>query len=787
MEEQYSRGMIDGRATFLLSYSERYVDRVARPVANALEARGIRAIMVGEEPLPSDATSAPSDKVEWFFRHADMVVYLATPDDRLQSGGVQTRQNIIDEHRLGQQMPHLRNRLLVFKAAEVILPSNLNPVYEQLPEDDPDWIVQQIMRQAVEWRVIGSDPVATTRDAAHGDASNTLDRSADKSDSGATKQVDTALRNILELRAEGHAETDLEGLVRSELAIAGHLNAAGSEDVMSAHAANRIFRYRHSFRLSDDERRLLLRTYLQRRREENTPGIYWIAKMSKSELTTLLTDLAINDPVDEIRSQSLSILAGMGQPRSDDDALAFLEKVLARSGSAVRSAAFEFIASRPGRKLRPLIAKYEVDADLSFAAIRSKALIDLRSNPTKVFRLVRGEIALRNSEEIVDSLVEASNRISEDEVRASLGQGVKDAQLIAIRVASRKGILDERIVSGLYKSKSNPQVVAASLKSLLEARLPLSSDLFRSILDAKTDDNGSYFRYDNENEMLRRFWESQPNEKLVDSIEWTDIEAPIRYEVFGRRHRSWAKRFARKDLQTDFERVRKASRDAVIASSTKAVAEKLGRAPSRAELAEAHSGAFERLGVFFEGGRIDAFMLSLFQSAALKVLVENPRREDVKLARRFANSDDIDVRKAALDLFEKVATTHDASTLKSLSETFYTAEDELRAAKLAYSVTFKKNRLQTLLSFSEKSACQAWAISELASVSGGLEELWKMLRSDTAEKRDDAVAALWDGIADGKQDDVLNMYMEGHHYYNVVREFDKRINAPRWLSEALDA
>src|ERR1700678_1909995 len=148
---------LDGKATIVLSYSERYKDEVAKPVAQGLQQYGFRTILVGEEPLPSDIASNPDRKVDWYFRRADMAVFLATPDDQLISGEVQTRQNIIDEHRLGLELDQLNDRLLVFKSKDVVLPSNITPAFERLPLDDPDWIVAKIVEQARTWRLLPHD------------------------------------------------------------------------------------------------------------------------------------------------------------------------------------------------------------------------------------------------------------------------------------------------------------------------------------------------------------------------------------------------------------------------------------------------------------------------------------------------------------------------------------------------------------------------------------------------------------------------------------------------------
>lgn len=150
--------MLAGQPLILISYSERFRSTVAQPVADRLAAYGVRAVLVGEEPMPAGLDSHPDAKVTYFFDLADMVVFLATPDDRVESGELHTRQNIVDELRRGLERQHLKHKLLVFKADDVVLPSNVNPVYEPLPLDEPEWIAERVVRQAREWGLLPREP-----------------------------------------------------------------------------------------------------------------------------------------------------------------------------------------------------------------------------------------------------------------------------------------------------------------------------------------------------------------------------------------------------------------------------------------------------------------------------------------------------------------------------------------------------------------------------------------------------------------------------------------------------
>ena len=145
--------LLDGAPTVFLSCSERYKLTVAAPIRDALSTFGVRAIIVSDEALPVDAQNNPDAKVDSYLNRSDTFVALCTPDDVLLDGTVQCRQNIIDELQRASNRPHLKSRIQVFKAREVKLPSNINPVYDQLRLDDLNSIVTSILRQLGTWGV----------------------------------------------------------------------------------------------------------------------------------------------------------------------------------------------------------------------------------------------------------------------------------------------------------------------------------------------------------------------------------------------------------------------------------------------------------------------------------------------------------------------------------------------------------------------------------------------------------------------------------------------------------
>ena len=150
--------MLNGRVAVFISCSERFKNRVAIPIREALAQRNIHGIVVSDEPLLPAALGDPESKVETYLDASDAFVALATPDDRLGDGTVQTRQNIIDEHGRARSRPRLRQRIQVFKHPEVRLPSNINPTYEHLDVDDVSALPGLILRQLDAWGLLEAQP-----------------------------------------------------------------------------------------------------------------------------------------------------------------------------------------------------------------------------------------------------------------------------------------------------------------------------------------------------------------------------------------------------------------------------------------------------------------------------------------------------------------------------------------------------------------------------------------------------------------------------------------------------
>lgn len=380
--------MLDGEPVVLISYSGRFQAQLAAPVAERLRRHGLRPILVGEEPLPAGVDSNPNAKVSYFFDHADMVVYLATPDDRLQSGEIHTRQNIIDEHRTGLERGHLKHKLLVFKAPEVTLPSNINPVFDQLPLDDPEWIVERVLKQAAVWGVLPKTPVTPGEPRSpqsSGGAHQDPVVAADRQEGAGVDQAGTAAE-ALRFALRG-GEVNLDELRRAQLAVAGVLAEQGLSDTLGVHFVNQLFARRHSLNLRPPERTLLLRTYLHYASDDNVPGCAWFRAWRRAELLELLCSFAAGDADVAVRTKALALLRELKYAPPLEELESLLAPMLGSDEFRLRWAAIEFLVARADPETLGLLDDQRLEERDPHKTASARLQILAASDPDAALRL----------------------------------------------------------------------------------------------------------------------------------------------------------------------------------------------------------------------------------------------------------------------------------------------------------------------------------------------------------------------------------------------------------------
>jgi hypothetical protein len=156
--------VLHGHVAVFLSCSERFKPGLAWPVRDALNAQGLRTIIISEEP-PLGSAAGEETSAEPYLDASSAFVALCTADYELSDGSRYPRANIIDEIQQALGRPHLRDHAQVLKAPGVLLPSDITPTYDSLDVTKPAVAAEVILKQLQQWGIlpVPESPVAPHR------------------------------------------------------------------------------------------------------------------------------------------------------------------------------------------------------------------------------------------------------------------------------------------------------------------------------------------------------------------------------------------------------------------------------------------------------------------------------------------------------------------------------------------------------------------------------------------------------------------------------------------------
>jgi hypothetical protein len=152
--------MLRGQVAIFLSCSEKFKTALAWPIRDALAGRGLRAVIVTDEPpLPVPGQSGDAEaKAEPYLDASSAFVALCTADYELSDGSRYPRANIIDEIQQARARPHLRDRSQVLKSPGVLLPSDITPTYDSLDPSRPAAAAEVVLKQLQQWGMGPASP-----------------------------------------------------------------------------------------------------------------------------------------------------------------------------------------------------------------------------------------------------------------------------------------------------------------------------------------------------------------------------------------------------------------------------------------------------------------------------------------------------------------------------------------------------------------------------------------------------------------------------------------------------
>ncbi len=769
--------MLDAKPTIFISHSSKYKDEVAVPFRDHIESLGMKAVLVEEMPHPAEAGSEPEAKVEYFLQGADMFVALLTPDDRVEGGEVRARANIADEIGRAKSLPHLRRRIQVFKAPEVVVHSNINPTRETLDITNPAASFSAFERQAVEWGVMPRPNEGPS--TAAGPIGPTEGEQPESSiGDNASEQAGAALAELRALLLDLDQEPLISrplAIRRAHIAASTALTSLSSASIYGVHELNGLYRTRTELRLSAEEVRHLLRSVVSHLSIDTAPGWYWLRNASAAECYEMLVEFAAADPDSSVRTKSLELLANTRRKLAPKWVKALVVSGLDSGKGQVRSAALKLLAAKGDVRLLSQIGS-DLGPDASEAILEVRA----RETPSAALRALVAD-PYNHNDAIEEGLLASPKKLPASTLRSGLSASFFRTRILCLRGLERSRRLRHTDLDALLSdnnSKVRDEALrVASRKGWKVDQKTADEIVSTSDLDifATTDLQLAYFGTLERDELRRRL-------KWIGGHGW-DV-----YAALGLSDGKEAAKRARADLDSEFSAMRATYRAEVRRSIEGQLFKENQELALRKDKARLEELIEHELTTFFSNYEdLDPFTLKRFQAAALRVLTKVGTPSDATYARDLLYSNEHDIVLGAIRLLARFGGPEDAAKVVDASNQLY-FESRTEGARTAATLAGDKAAIAKLMLESDDNDLRLVGIKSLdgASIEEAQEILLPLLNDDSGSIRAAATDQLAKRLSRSQRRKLLDAYpKQDYYFYNVMAHLDRDLYAPGWLQAAL--
>lgn len=775
--------MLEGKPTVFISYAEAAKSTVAIPFQEYVSSLGLHGVLVGEEPLPEAVSDwDPEAKVKHFLDSSQMFVALATPDETAQDGKA-TRQNIIDEIRMARERSHLQNRIQIFKAPSVRLPSNINPTHVPLDPDDVTQAFPLFERQARAYHLLNAQRTAPgPEEPSSPESEAILDNDTD---SDAYRQSVKALARLSALLQ--NTETSGLGSVaaRAHLATSTALATVRSADLLGVHEINGLYRERSSIKPTQAEIAHLFRTLVANAGAANAPGWYWLRNTSASELRSWIVTLAVEDSDDATKRAAIDLLERSPSHLSSSDLRSVVKAGLTADDSTASKVLSLLEKQGNRRDLKALREELNAHSDTK-AVNQARLAVQAKEAPRTALQQALDNPALLDKEAEAH-LLGAARKIPAVAMDRALHSTSPALRRLALRLQNSSSRLRKAEVVRLVSEDPDSSVRMLAAELAIKRRWHLTSDQ----LGAALKDNK--WEFDRELRLRVDFWALKSPAASLERLDWFDIESIFIYEALACHHFEQIKQRVISDLRDDFAQLKESSQKRLKEEFHKAATADFERRfgvedidARRSEIEKQVSAALERTLEKRKDAR--GFMLRRFRAAALSGLAQNGSEQHLPLARDFLNSDDRDLVRSSISLIKRVGNDDDVPALLSVAGTAWGDTQRLAAeAALALTVEPVETAVELLESSNSDVVRVALRALSAAPIEEVLHPIWDLLRNDHLSIRDAATDFFIKRLQRPQLQHFPNAYSRGQYYYSVVTRVDRELYAPRWLNRSISA
>ena len=577
-------------------------------------------------------------------------------------------------------------------------------------------------------------------------------------------------------------------LVRLNLLGASLMYEGVSQDILSNHAANLVFRHRDALgTLMDAERRLVLASLL-REGNRNVPGWYWVRDMPDERVAQWLEDVVMLHPDEEVRTSTLNLLSSRPTLPSMTRTNELVGAALGQPSDKMRTAALNY-ADRFGDSGTADIIDSRIK-DMP-EALERKAIVAIERILTRQNPNLALDRMLETSSEpdggLLTLIGEASDTLDDAKLRRILVHKSSDLRMMAADRLACKDLLTAKEAKALL-SDSEARVRAIGIRRLIALGDRLTADNIRELLadDSKAQPAmlsallGSAQAAPLSDDLVEELFSTLAYEELIRLVSWFSQDGRIAYKILGLMHFDRFGDRVRTDMADRFATFRESEKRAMRASIT-AVLDNNGA--SDAMIATVEDAAEK---VINQWANLDNFITYGFVSAALAALTKNGSANDLLIARQHLDSKDPASREAALEMVSRLGSDADVEPLLALAAREYGGVAE-QAAKTALALSAdcwiraKQYVERETMPFLRVGID---ALGEHTEFPSKWPELVPYLFVGNASVRLATVELLCSRLEDVELVRLLNQCLEAEtYYYDVVTILDRSIYGPTaWRS-----
>ena len=558
-----------------------------------------------------------------------------------------------------------------------------------------DALLQYVLKRVFLGEIPGIQATAsTTAPSPSGDAMQT--RLSDTEQEGLPEQLRRVSVAIgAAAREPGSAQFNAQlldlgdaDLVRLHLLGASLMYVGVSQDILSNHAVNLVYRHRDALgTLTGAERRLALASLL---REGNSyvPGWYWVRDISDEKVAQLLENIAMVHPDEEVRTSTLTLLSSRPALPSMTRTNDLISAALDQPSDEMRTAALNYADRFGDSGTADIIVSRIKDMPEAFKreAIVAIGRILARQDPNLALgRLI--ETSSKPDGRLLALIGEANDTLDDAKLRRILVHKSSDLRMMAADGLARKDLLTAEEAKALL-SDSEARVRAIGIRRLIALGERPTADNIRELLagDSMAQGEKSLWSFIsaqgtiNSDDLVEELFSTLTYNELIPLVSWFTDDGCIAYKVLGLMHFDRFGDKVRTDMADLFATFRKSEKHAIRESFT-TILDRHDASDTRIATVK---GAAEK--VIKQWDNLDNFITSKFASAALAALAKNGSANDLPIARQHLDSEDPASKEAALEMVARFGNEADVEPLLALASRNYGGVAE-RAAKTALALS----------------------------------------------------------------------------------------------------